>query len=76
VIVGGESGPQSRAFDVAWARSIVRQCQTAGVPVFVKQLGANAIGTDSLRDKKGGDPNEWAIDLRVREFPRIGLENQ
>jgi protein gp37 len=71
VIVGGESGPQSRAFDVAWARSIVRQCHTAAVPVFVKQLGANAIGTDSLRDKKGGDPNEWPADLRVREFPRV-----
>jgi protein gp37 len=40
VIVGGESGPGARPFNVAWARSIVQQCQTAGVPVFVKQLGA------------------------------------
>lgn len=23
-----------------------------------------------LRDRKGGDPSEWAEDLRVREFPR------
>lgn len=41
VIVGGESGPKARPFDVAWARSVVEQCRAAGVPCFVKQLGAN-----------------------------------
>jgi protein gp37 len=41
VIVGGESGPHARPFDLAWARTIVAQCEAAGVPVFVKQLGAN-----------------------------------
>ena len=41
VIVGGESGPGARPCDVAWVRSIVQQCRAAGVPVFVKQLGAN-----------------------------------
>lgn len=40
VIVGGESGAGARPFDLAWARSAVKQCQEAGVPVFVKQLGA------------------------------------
>lgn len=40
VIVGGESGLKARPFDLAWARSIVSQCRAAGVPVFVKQLGA------------------------------------
>ena len=40
VIVGGESGPHARPCDVAWIRSIVRQCAEAGVPCFVKQLGA------------------------------------
>lgn len=43
VIVGGESGKGARPFDVDWARSIVQQCQAAGVPVFVKQLGAVPI---------------------------------
>jgi hypothetical protein len=47
VIVGGESGHGARPFDVAWARSIVKQCQAAGVPVFVKQLGSNPF--DSAR---------------------------
>jgi len=40
IIVGGESGPGARPFDVEWARSTVRQCRAAGVPVFCKQLGA------------------------------------
>jgi len=79
VIVGGESGPGARRFNVAWARSIVAQCQAAGVPCFVKQLGGNphsntVAGYDSmfklhLMSTKGGDPSEWPVDLRVREFP-------
>lgn len=40
VIVGGESGPKARPFEIAWARSIVEQCRAAGVACFVKQLGA------------------------------------
>jgi protein gp37 len=38
-IVGGESGPRAREFDLAWARAIRDQCEAASVPVFVKQLG-------------------------------------
>lgn len=44
VIVGGESGAKARPFHVDWARSIVKQCQAAGVPVHVKQLGAQPRG--------------------------------
>lgn len=40
MIVGGESGPGARPFDIAWARSTVEQCKAAGVAPFVKQLGA------------------------------------
>ena len=43
VIVGGESGPNARPCDIAWIRSIVRQCKYAGVPCFVKQLGARVL---------------------------------
>lgn len=43
VIIGGESGGGARRFDVAWARSLVKQCRVAGVAPFVKQLGANVI---------------------------------
>lgn len=43
VIIGGESGPGARPFDVSWARSLVRQCRAAGVAPFVKQMGSHPI---------------------------------
>lgn len=42
-IIGGESGHHARPFDLAWARSLVRQCRSAGVAPFVKQLGARPV---------------------------------
>jgi protein gp37 len=45
VIVGGESGPKARPFDLAWARSIRDQCKAAGVAYFCKQLGAHPMTT-------------------------------
>lgn len=85
IIVGGESGPGARPCDVAWIRSAVEQCKSAGVPCFVKQLGAspyadkhyrpedsvpmNLATSIVLRHRKGGDPSEWPEDLRVREWP-------
>lgn len=74
VVVGGESGPKARPCEVAWIRSIVRQCQAATRPIFVKQLGSRPCSdlTDHvvyLTDAKGGEPSEWPADLRVREWP-------
>jgi protein gp37 len=85
VIIGGESGPGARPFDLGWGRALVEQCAEAGTACFVKQLGANPgtvtratsnvgiAGTAvslRLRDRKGGDPAEWPEDLRVRDFPK------
>jgi protein gp37 len=39
VIVGGESGPQARYMDPAWATDIRDQCLDFGVPFFFKQWG-------------------------------------
>jgi protein gp37 len=39
VIVGGESGPESRVMEAEWVRSIRDQCQKAEVPFFFKQWG-------------------------------------
>lgn len=78
IVVGGESGPGARPFDIQWARDIIAQCKAADVPVFVKQLGAkpyetfNGTGSAliSLEDRKGGDIDHWPYDdLCVREFP-------
>jgi len=77
VIIGGESGPGARRFDLAWARSLVKQCSTAGVATFVKQLGARPFGLfadgESFTPNPGAnaDPDFWPADLcRVRDFPR------
>jgi protein gp37 len=51
VIVGGESGPGARGCRVAWVRDIVAQCRAAGVPVFVKQLGAKPEGDPRPSDR-------------------------
>lgn len=82
VVVGGESGNGARPCHLAWIRSIVDQCHQAEVPCFVKQLGAvptiapsesvlNAPGLLKLKDRKGGNPDEWPADLRVRQWPEV-----
>lgn len=81
-ITGGESGTKARPCRIEWIRSLVRQCQDAKVPVFVKQLGSNAIGSNpyiadiadthhqiKFRDRKGADISEWPEDLRIQQFP-------
>lgn len=82
VIVGGESGPHARPCDVAWVRSVVGQCRAAGVPCFVKQLGARPYHVEDgeklaimLKSRKGGVPEEWegypeTDGLNVREWPK------
>lgn len=74
VIVGGESGPGARPFTLGWGKDIVRQCRESGVPVFVKQVGANPVNREGercphIRDRKGKVMEEWPEELRVREFP-------
>jgi len=69
VVVGGESGPGARPMHIDWARSLVRQCRAAGVPVFVKQMGS-CWDANRGRRGKGGDIDTWPIELRVRESPQ------
>lgn len=82
VVIGGESGPGARPFDLVWARSVIAQAKDTGCKVFVKQLGSSAVDgwlstramqqrVLRLQDRKGGDPSEWPEDLRVREWPEV-----
>lgn len=48
VIIGGESGPKARPCNGEWVEDLVRQCREAGVPCFLKQLGA------AFADARGG----------------------
>lgn len=79
-IVGGESGPGARPCDVAWIRSVVRQCREAGVPCFVKQVGAvvhdrNDAGFDAMSEvwADGPDagqptnPSAWPEPIEVED---------
>lgn len=46
VIVGCESGPRARDCDPEWIRTVVEQCTTYSVPVFLKQ----AVGWEHGRE--------------------------
>ena len=59
VVVGGESGPNFRSMDIEWLESIVEQCKTAGVRVFVKQDSGRFPG------RQGRIPDR----LWIREYP-------
>lgn len=66
LIVGGESGPGARPFDLAWARSAIAQCREAGVPIFVKQLGAHPRGEPWIKSN-----GRW---VQVADHPAMAGE--
>jgi len=85
IITGGGSGANARKCDLAWLRSLRDQCQDANIPLFVKQLGSNAVGAKAAdhfiahilkdrpfktKDHKGGDISEFPVDLQIRQYPR------
>lgn len=69
MFVGGESGPGARPMDLAWARSLIAQCRTFEVAVFIKQLGRAWSQAAGLGAGHGGDPTHWPADVRIRELP-------
>jgi protein gp37 len=74
VIVGGESGPGARPFDLKWADDLRKQCAHAQVPYFFKQAGAAPQWSGTripleLKHRKGADLSELPEGLRVRQFP-------
>lgn len=72
-IIGGESGGGARPFRLAWARSLIARCRSAGTRPFLKQLGVNNDAYVEARavTGKAGDMAEWPEDLRVREMPPL-----
>lgn len=58
IICGGESGPGARPMKIEWARSLREQCQAAGVPFHLKQLGewvSSGIKPDRAGTEQLGD---------------------
>ena len=58
VVAGGESGRGARECDTAWLHNIVEQCKSAGVPVFVKQLGSRPVASASRPASCSATPME------------------
>ena len=58
VIVGAESGPHRREFQVQWANDLWEQCLGAGVPMFAKQDSGLYPGVPLLLDGKH-EVKEW-----------------
>jgi protein gp37 len=63
VVAGGESGPHARPSHPDWFRSVRDQCQAAGVPFFMKQMGG--------WPNKRGNLEDIPEDLRIRQFPAV-----
>lgn len=76
VIVGGESGNDNgkyryRECKLEWIQAIVDDCKNANIPIFVKQLGTHLSKELNLKDRHGGNIEEFPESLRIREFPII-----
>lgn len=64
LIVGAESGPGARPFDVAWARAAIVAARDADVPCFTKQVGPGvALHTELGRGGhvRDGDRNTHVL---------------
>ena len=64
LVVGCESGQNRRPCKIEWVESIVDQCRSANVPVFVKQLDLNG--------KCERDITKFPEHLRIRQVPWAG----
>jgi protein gp37 len=75
-IVGGESGNNNgkyryRECELEWIEKIINDLQGTSVSVFIKQMGTHLAKQMGLKDRHGGDLDEWPMNLRIREFPDL-----
>jgi len=74
LIVGGESGRDARPMDLAWARSLVEQCRSAGTACFVKQLGSKPVGEWGETDRRPFMAGHWRLnDAKAATSPSSRL---
>jgi protein gp37 len=74
VIIGGESGPNARPFNVSWARSLIEQCKASDAVPFVKQLGRRPYW--DLLNGCGKWPTLTRINLDGKQVDAITLKDK
>jgi len=72
-IIGGESGNDNgqykyRPCKIEWFESLIKDL-TPTTRIFVKQLGTYLSKEMGLKDRHGGEIEEWPEHLRIREMP-------
>lgn len=75
-IIGGESGNdigkyRYRKAELEWMLNLIDGAKSAGVPCFVKQLGTYQAKQLDLKDRHGGNFEEFPEEFKVREFPAV-----
>ena len=81
MIIGGESGNENgkykyRPCNEGWIYEIIGDCNMVDIPVFVKQLGTHLSKELKLKDRHGGNMDEWPESLQIREFPELIINGQ
>ena len=56
MVMGAETGPGARPFEIEWARDTRDQCEFGGIPFFFKSAGKQVVPPD----------------LQIREYPKCG----
>jgi protein gp37 len=86
LVMGGESGPGARPFDIEWPRHVMKWAADNQVDFFLKQLGSkpkllvNECYLPAMEwldygvTGKGNDMVEWPADLRVRQMPSVEVK--
>ncbi|MFI9618081.1 DUF5131 family protein [[Kitasatospora] papulosa] len=70
LILGGESGAGARSLELQWIADLLAAARRSGTAPFVKQLGSVWAREHNASDSKGGKPDDWPAELRVREYPQ------
>jgi protein gp37 len=74
LVMGGESGPGARPFDIEWPRDVMAWASDNHVDFFLKQLGSKCYGLNHGYTGKGTNPDEWPEALRVRQMPSVEVK--
>lgn len=74
IILGGESGNKTgkyrfRECKLEWFTKLIDISRQTNMKVFVKQLGTYLASEFGMKDRHGGNIEEWEESLQIREFP-------